>query len=253
MRSADAQAAQAIESQLMRRVQADDPEAFGLLYDRLAPRALRVARTVSGGSENAADIVQDAFLSACRGRAMYRSERGEVSAWLMGIVRNRAIDSLRSSARHYKGRDHREGLTETLPAAGNREADVAEGDQARQLRAVLTGLPIAQREVIALAFFGELSHSEISRQLELPLGTVKGRMRLGLEKMRQDIADEAAPGAVDPEPEGPAVVVCAGCGVAASRGQVLVCDINPHTGSLHPYHQACAPSVDARMLREASL
>lgn len=176
------------EPELMARVQADDTEAFGMLYDRLASRALRVAHAVGVDRDRAEDAVQEAFLSIWRGRCGYRSDRGDVHTWALGIVRNRAIDSLRRNGRHDRARDGREDLAAELPALGLVADDTADRDEASRLRALLAALPLAQREVIALAYFGELTHSEIAQELALPLGTVKGRMRLGLEKLRSQIA-----------------------------------------------------------------
>lgn len=172
----------------MRRVQADDTDAFAMLFDRFAPRALRVSRGLGLDPGRAEDAVQEAFLSIWRAREGYRAERGEVSTWVLGIVRNRAVDTLRRNRRHDRRRDGREGLAEEVPAPGGVETDMAEHDEARRLHGLLARLPIAQREVISLAYFGELSHAEIAHELTLPLGTVKGRMRLGLEKLRGQMA-----------------------------------------------------------------
>ncbi len=179
---------QATELELMRRVQANDPDAFRMLYDRLAPGAMRIAQAVCGDRHRAEDAVQDAFLSVWRARHAYRAERGAVQPWVLGVVRNRAIDSLRRNQRHDRARLSHDGVLDHLPARDGVEADAVARDQARQLRVTLAELPALQREVIALAFFGELSHREIARGLVVPLGTVKGRMRLGLEKLRDQVA-----------------------------------------------------------------
>lgn len=179
---------EATDRELMVRVQADDAQAFGALYDRLAPRALRLASGLCPSGDQAQDAVQDGFLSMWRGRAGYRPESGEVHSWAFSIVHNRAIDHQRRNRRHDGRRDGLEGVVEGLRAPGDLEADAVVADDAGRLRALLTGLPAAQREVIALAYFGELSHTEIAERLELPVGTVKGRMRLGLLKLRERLA-----------------------------------------------------------------
>ena len=171
--------------QLMRRVQAGDSEAFGALYDRFGARAHAVARAV-GRDAHADDIVQEAFLSVWRSRAVFRPEQGTVLAWVMGIVRNRAIDSIRRQGRHDERRASAEGIEERLPAPGDMESHITEREEAARLRGALAHLPATQRDVIAFAFFGELSAPEIAAELSLPLGTVKGRMRLGLNKLRAD-------------------------------------------------------------------
>jgi RNA polymerase sigma-70 factor (ECF subfamily) len=173
---------------LMRRVQADDTDAFSVLYDRLAPSALRVAGVVCADVDRARDAVQEAFLSMWRGRASYRSESGAVESWIFGIVRNRAIDGLRRERRHVSVSALGDGIADEVSAPGDVEAQAVVDDDARRLRVMLADLPVAQREVIALAYFGQLSHTEIAEQLSLPVGTVKGRMRLGLTKLRDQLA-----------------------------------------------------------------
>lgn len=176
------------ELELMLRVQADDADAFGLLYDRLAPAAMRVAQAICGDRNRAEDAVQEAFLSAWRSRSAYRAQRGAVGTWVLGIVRNRAIDSLRRDMRHDRAHDGREDILECLPDRLGVEAEVVKRDEAQRLRAALMPLPVTQREAVALAFFGQLSHSEVARTLGVPLGTVKGRIRLALDKLGGQIA-----------------------------------------------------------------
>ena len=177
------------DADLMGRVQRDDVPAFSELYNRLAPRAFGVATGVLGtGADRASDAVQDAFLSTWRNRAAYRAERGDVHAWVLGIVRNWAIDSLRRHRRHDQRRAGGERVADTLVAPGDVHADAVAGDDGRRLRELLADLPERQREVIALAFYGQLTHTEIAARLALPVGTVKGRMRLGLNKLRGQLA-----------------------------------------------------------------
>ena len=174
-----------LDADLMRRVQTDDAVAFRELYDRFGPGAYRVAQAVSRDRQHAEDIVQEAFLSIWRARARYRPEYGTVVAWVMGNVRNRAIDSLRHHDRHSRRRAREEGAEERLEAPRpDVEEIIGERDEAARLRGALARLPTAQRDVITLAYFGELSTSEIAHELSLPHGTVKGRMRLGLQKLR---------------------------------------------------------------------
>ncbi len=189
MIAAQDSAADEADARLMRRVQADDPEAFGALYDRFGARAYRVAGTTTRDATRVEDIVQEAFLSVWRSRARYRPAYGSVGGWIMGIVRNRAIDAHRRHGRHDRRRASDEGLEERLAAVDDVEASAGERDTAAQLRATLARLPAAQSEVIALAYFGELSTTEIADELALPLGTVKGRMRLGLDKLRRELAE----------------------------------------------------------------
>ena len=176
------------DAQLMARVQRDDQEAFGILYDRLSRRAYAVALGSGHDRARADDVVQEAFASIWRSRAGYRPDRGTVSAWMVSTVRHRAIDALRANGRHDRRRSSDEGVEERFEASGDVAQDVVERQQAAQLRTLMVRLPDAQREVLTLAYFGELSATEISRELELPLGTVKGRIRLGLQRLRDEMA-----------------------------------------------------------------
>ncbi len=175
------------DEELMGGVQAGDPGAFGELYDRHAALALRVARTVDRHRSRAEDAVQEGFLSIWRSRMDYRPDVGPFQGWAMAIIRHRAVDSFRSeSAGHRPQPADVKGVIPDMSSGSMQDAAIArsEGDA---LRASLKRLPPAQAEVIALAFFGELSHSEIAAQLSLPEGTVKGRMRLGLSKLRSQM------------------------------------------------------------------
>jgi RNA polymerase sigma-70 factor (ECF subfamily) len=175
---------------LMIRAQAGDTNAFGLLYDRHAARGLRVARAICRDLGRAEDVVQESFLAIWRSRASYRPETGSFQAWAMTIVKNRALDSLRSAAARPQTQD---GVTAEDPAPGadsksdSPQDEVLARSERDALLASLRQLPEAQAEVIVLAFYGELSHSEIAAELDLPAGTIKGRMRLGLEKLRREM------------------------------------------------------------------
>lgn len=184
MRSLAARAGAVDDATLLRRVQTDDTVAFALLYDRFERRAFAVAHGIARDRTRAEDIVQDAFLSLWRECARYDPARGRPAAWILGIVRHRAIDAGRRHRRHDSRRADGDRLEEQQPARDDVEAATIERDQAAGVRAAMAQLPAEQREVIALAYFGELSASEIAAELALPLGTVKGRMRLGLDRLR---------------------------------------------------------------------
>ncbi|HET9720086.1 MAG TPA: sigma-70 family RNA polymerase sigma factor [Solirubrobacteraceae bacterium] len=158
-------------------------EAFGELYDRYCDRAYRVARAVCRDDGHAEDAVQDAFLSVWRTRASYQSQRGPVAAWLLTTVRYRAIDLMRVNGKHLARRADEDQL-EAHAAPGDVAERVIHRDETDRLKATLAMLPDAQKEVITLAYYGQLSHTEIAAHLGLPSGTVKGRMRLGLQKLR---------------------------------------------------------------------
>jgi RNA polymerase sigma-70 factor, ECF subfamily len=178
---------------LMRQVQAGDAEAFAELYDRHAARAFRVARAVCRDPGQAEDAVQDGFLAIWRSRAGYLEGVACFQAWAMRIVRNRAIDSTRRIAARPQLQTVVEAGRPAVEAGDVSTQDAASAENERD--AMLTSLrllPDAQAEVIVLAFYGELSHSEIADQLDLPPGTVKGRMRLGLEKLRREMSASPA-------------------------------------------------------------
>jgi RNA polymerase sigma-70 factor (ECF subfamily) len=173
------------DRQLMEEVIAGCAASFNQLYDRYCHRAYRVAFSVCRDHGRAQDAVQEAFLSIWSNPAGYRSHRGAVAPWLLTIVRYRAIDVARRSGHHptREGVDRPDGRA----APGDIAQTAIDRDDADRLHASLSLLPEAQLEVIVLAFYGELSHNEIATHLGLPAGTIKGRVRLGLEKLRADI------------------------------------------------------------------
>ena len=140
----------------------------------------------------AEDIVQEAFLSLWRTGARYDSSRGSVRSWVLGVVHNRAIDTFRRDTVR-TGKDiSDDGAMERLSANESTEREVERRDDATQVRGALQELPAEQRQVIELAYFGGFSHSQIAEILKLPAGTVKGRMRLGLTKLRISLDDPSA-------------------------------------------------------------
>ena len=139
----------------------------------------------------AEDVVQESFLSLWRSGARYDRLRGSVRTWVLGIVHNRAIDALRRRTTRERGQVSEEGIEERLEAPERTDVEFARRDEAREIRDALEGLPSEQSRVIELAYFGGLTHVEIASMLDTPVGTVKGRMRLGLAKMRMALGDPA--------------------------------------------------------------
>jgi RNA polymerase sigma-70 factor (ECF subfamily) len=178
------------DEDLMERVRDGDAQAFGVVFDRHGGAAYSLAYRMCGSRSRAEDVVQEAFLSLWRSGARYDRARGSVRSWILGAVHNRAIDAFRrQTARESQDlRDDR--LTEHLPSAERTEAEVERRDDAHRVRSALSHLPGEQRRVIELAYFGGFSHSEIADMLSLPAGTVKGRMRLGLSKLRVALGAE---------------------------------------------------------------
>ena len=137
----------------------------------------------------AEDITQEAFLSIWRSRARYQRDRGSVRSWVLGIVHHRTIDALRRNLVHDRRRASAEGIEERHEARELTDVEVARRDEARTVRAALEELPDEQGRVIELAYFGGFTHTQIADMLAMPIGTVKGRMRLGLEKMRRRLTE----------------------------------------------------------------
>jgi RNA polymerase sigma-70 factor, ECF subfamily len=188
------------DEDLMTLVDDKDPDAFGVFYDRHGGAAYSLAHRIVGDPGMAEDVTQEAFLSIWRSRARFEAARGSVRAWALGIARNRAIDALRSAARPAPKLDRDdESLLERQPAGERTETEAIRRETADRLRHALGLLPREQSQVIELAYFGGFSHSEIAEMVGAPLGTIKGRMRLGLEKIRSTLAegmpDEDVPGA----------------------------------------------------------
>ncbi len=177
------------DASLMSRVRTGDTIAFARLYNRHAIRALRVAQAVCHDAASAEEAVQEGFLAIWRRRASFDPREGTFQAWLMRMVQNRAIDSLRGASARLR-REQMEALDPDGPrrvAPSTQDEAIARWERAA-LRSSLRRLPAPQAEVIALAYFGGLNQAEIAAQLKVPTSTVKGRMRLGLEKLRQEVA-----------------------------------------------------------------
>jgi RNA polymerase sigma-70 factor, ECF subfamily len=174
------------DDELLASIGEGDGHALSTLYERYCDRALRVARAVCGEGAAAEDAVQEGFLSLWRSGASFQPQQGTAAAWILAVIRHRAIDLCRHSMRHTSRRASDGELERHACASDVAEEGVAQAEAGR-MRALLATLPETQRDVITLAYYGELSHSEIAAHLALPPGTVKGRMRLGLEKLRAEI------------------------------------------------------------------
>ena len=176
----------------MQLVKQGDPEAFETLYDRHGAPAFSLAYRIVGTRSAAEDATQDAFLSIWRSRVRYSPERGSVRTWILGIVHNRTIDALRRNLVHDKRRASAEGIEEREEARELTDVEALRRDEARTVRAALEKLPEPQVRVIELAYYGGFTHTEIATMLEEPVGTVKGRMRLGLQKLQLELKEAIA-------------------------------------------------------------
>lgn len=161
-----------------------DPQAFEVIFDRHSAAAFSLAYRMCARRAFAEDIVQEAFLSLWRGGDKYDRARGSVRSWVLAAVRNRMIDGFRYEASRSDRNVSDDGAVERIEAPERTEVEVARRDQANQVRNALESLPADQRQVIEMAYFGGFSNTEIAKMLRLPAGTVKGRMRLGMSKLR---------------------------------------------------------------------
>ena len=181
------------DEELMPLIGEKDPEAFEVFYDRHGGVAFSLAYRIVGERGAAEDVVQEAFISIWRSGARFDRARGSVRSWMLSIVRNRAIDALRSRAgKAPKLSFDDDAVLEQRPSEELTEDEAMRRETAGEIRGALGELPGEQSKVIELAYFGGFSQSEISRMLGVPLGTVKGRMRLGLEKIRGELAEGLA-------------------------------------------------------------
>lgn len=179
------------DAQLVQDIAAGSSGAFEVLHDRHRPAALRLARMLCGDDGRAEEAVQDAFTEIWKHPDRYTERRGPVVGWVLCIVRYRALDVARRNGKHAERRaDIGESLLNAAP--GTTSATVADRDDAAQLTALIARLPERQQQVIGLAFYGQLTHAEIAACLQLPSGTVKGRMRLGLSTLRGEIEQRSA-------------------------------------------------------------
>ena len=182
------------DEDLISLVEAADAEAFATLYDRHSRAAFSLAYRMMGERQAAEDLAQDAFLKVWRGASSYRADRGSVRTWILSIVHNRGIDQIRSRASR---RRTEERIEASAPRSQPSEAfaETLRNSQRDQVREALDTLPPEQLKILELAYFSGYTHVEISDLLRLPLGTVKGRMRLGLKKIRDyfESRDAAVP------------------------------------------------------------
>ena len=169
---------------LLAAVQRRDERAIAALYDRYGGLAFGLAYRILDDRGAAEDVVQDAFMSVWRRAVSFQLDRGSVRTWLLSIVHHRAIDRLRGAA----GKTWRDAPLDEVDRIAQvddpwREVSIrVQGDV---LKRGLATLPEAQRQTIELAYFGGYTQQEIATAMDVPVGTVKGRMRIGLQKLRE--------------------------------------------------------------------
>jgi len=185
--------AEPTDEELISAICNGDENAIELLYERYHRYAYSLAYRILHDPAAAEDIVQDAFLSIWRKADSYQMQHGSVHSWLQAIVHHRAIDKIRAAQRDHQWTSLQTD-NEYVQDLPSEQPDVWEqawrDEQHRMIRTVLDQIPAEQRLVIELAYFGGYTHVEISEQLHIPLGTVKGRMRLGLQRMKALLAKQ---------------------------------------------------------------
>jgi RNA polymerase sigma-70 factor, ECF subfamily len=171
------------DEDLISLVEGGDAEAFAVLYDRHGRPAYSLAYRMMGEKQAAEELAQNAFIKVWRGAGSYRAERASVRTWILSIVHNRGIDQLRS---HASRRRLQEKIEASAASSQPSEAfaETWRNTQSEQVREALNTLPKEQLKILELAYFSGYTHVEIAELLGVPLGTVKGRMRAGLKKMR---------------------------------------------------------------------
>lgn len=177
---------------LILRVAAGDQLAMTSLYDTSSRVLFGLLLRILNEHALAEEVLLDVYLQVWRQAGSYDEVRGSPMAWMVAIARSRAIDRLRSGRQELLRRGSFEGYEENARSETNLEEAAAIAEVQARVRDALETLPAEQKEVIELAYYGGLSHSEIALQLEQPLGTVKTRMRLGMMKLRVQLQPEAA-------------------------------------------------------------
>ncbi len=167
---------------LLQRIQAGDEDALVSLHEQFANLVYSVAYRVLNDQMGAEEVTQDTFMRLWDKANTYDSEKGEFHVWLLTITRRLAIDFLRKRQRHEPNQEMI--FMDEDPSLWERIAPTTDGDLRHTLKAVITELPPEQQQVISLAYFYGMTHSDIAEHLELPLGTVKTRIRQGMKKLR---------------------------------------------------------------------
>lgn len=178
------------DEELLERIRERDVDALELLYDRYSKAAFALAYRILGNREIAEEVTQDAFMSVWRQAATYNPGMGKVRPWLLSIAHHRAIDRTRRVADRNVGVSLDEAWMK--PATDDVFGEVYQGLQREEIKGALAQLPAEQRTAISLAYFNGNTFVEIAEMTSVPVGTVKSRVRLGLEKMKNLLDAELA-------------------------------------------------------------
>jgi RNA polymerase sigma-70 factor (ECF subfamily) len=180
------------DESLIRLIAKSQPEALGELYERHNRLVFGMAVNAVGDQALAEEITQDVFLRVWNKASTYQAEQGKVTNWIAGIARNRAIDVFR----HQRSRPERNSISWEemplfdLPDSQDVEQEIEVKHKKQRIQQALFQLPQEQREALALAYFRGYTHEEAAEALGQPLGTIKTRIRLGMQKLRQLLAEE---------------------------------------------------------------
>jgi len=175
------------DGELLSRLHQQDVTSLEAIYDRYSGYVHALALRMLGRREEAEEVTQDVFWQLWKGRIRYDPERGRFSAWLLTIARSRALDRLRSSRRRPPGEPLAPESPDRVSASPEQNAYLAE--RRRRVQTALGGLPEAQKQVIELSFFQGMTHSEIADRLGAPLGTVKSRIKMGMDKLKSNLRE----------------------------------------------------------------
>jgi len=173
------------DREAVRRMIDGDAEGLTALYDRYGRLVYSLALRIVRDQGDAEDVTQEVFVQAWRQAQRFDTERGSVAAWLLTVTRARAIDLLRR--RRVRAQPAEHTLAENPDNSPRQDVQLESTERAKKIRAALDSLPLVQRLTIELAFFDGLTHAEIAEQLEIPLGTVKTRVRQGLLRLRDKL------------------------------------------------------------------
>lgn len=171
-------------SGLIAKTAQGDEAALGALYDGTSSQLYGLALRVLDDPQAAEEVVLDVYMQVWKQAKQFDLKRGKPIVWLAVLTRSRAIDRVRAGQAERSRRESLDVLEEQCDPSNNPEVSTAEGEQRCLVERALASLPLDQREVIDLAYFGGLSQSEISSKIGEPLGTVKTRIRLGMMKLR---------------------------------------------------------------------
>ena len=183
------------DEELIASIRERDVRALEVLYERHRVLAYSLALRTVGNPGDAEDVVQEAFLNIWRSAGTYRSDRSSPRSWLLTVVHHRAIDKLRGRQSRPQTAELEAGMD--IPDATDVWREVSERLTGDDVRHALEELPPEQRETIELAYFKGYTHTQIADLMDVPLGTVKGRMRIGLHKLKTSLQSYGAGLAID--------------------------------------------------------